>query len=167
MPGLDLSKIPMDIILNFINIILLFVIVRSLLYKPVKKFLDQRAQKTADAINNANQAKEEAQNLKNDYEKLLENCESEVKELIKEGEIKAAQKAAVIIENAQKQAEEIISEARKQIAEERREAQEDIKKEIVRTSLIISEKVLEREIKDADVRKIAEDYFINPKGKIV
>ncbi|MBE6688358.1 MAG: ATP synthase F0 subunit B [Ruminococcaceae bacterium] len=167
MPGLDFSKIPMDLILNIINIILIFVIVKTLLYKPVKNFLDARAKKTADAIKEAQDAKDAAHKLKSDYDSLLADSEVEVKKLIKDGEIKAAEKSAAIIENARKQAEEIIAEAHKQIEEDRREAQEDIKKEIVRTALIISEKVLEREIKDTDVRKVAEEYFVNPKGKIV
>ena len=167
MPGLDLSMLPMDLILNFVNIILLFIIVRALLYKPVRKFLDARAEKTAAVMKDAQEEKESAHKLKADYEARIADSESEVKKLIKDGEIKAAEKAAAIIENANKQAEHILAEAKKQIEEERREAQEDIKKEIVRTALIISEKVLEREIKDADVRKIAEEYFVNPKGKIV
>lgn len=167
MPGLDLSMLPMDLILNFVNIILLFVIVRALLYKPVRKFLDARAEKTAAVMRDAQQEKESAQKLKADYEAHIADSEIEVKKLIKDGEIKAAEKATAIIENANKQAEHILAEAKKQIDEERREAQEDIKKEIVRTALIISEKVLEREINDTDVRKIAEEYFVNPKGKIV
>lgn len=167
MPGLDLSKLPMDLILNFLNIILLFIIVRLLLYKPVRKFLDARAEKTAAAMQQADEQKKSAEKLKADYEAMLSDSEGEAKKLIKEAELKAAEKSAAIIANAEKQAESIIADAEKRIEEERREAREDIKKEIVRTALIISEKVLEREIKDADVRKIAEDYFVNPRGKIV
>lgn len=167
MPGLDVSKIPMDLILNFLNIIVLFVIVRLLLYKPVRKFLDARAEKTASVMKDAEQQKKDAEKLKSDYESMLSDTEGEAKKIIKDAEMKAAEKSAAIIANAEKQAEEIIAEAKKQIEDERREAREDIKKEIVRTALVISEKVLEREIKDADVRKIAEDYFVNPRGKIV
>ena len=167
MPGLDLSKIPMDMIMNFINIILIYIIVHLLLYKPVRKFLDARAKKTADTMNEAQRAKDDAQKLKADYEALISDSRSQAKELIKEGEIKAAQKADSIIEDAKAKAQSIIEEAQKQIAHERMQAQEDVKNEIVRTALIISQKVLEREIKDDDVKKIAEDYFVNPKGKTV
>ena len=163
----DLSLLPMDLILNFLNIILLFIIVKALLFKPVRKFLDARAQKTADTMKNAEESKKSAEALKAEYEDLIRNSENDAKEIIKNGELKAAEKSAAIIESANKQAEEIIAEARKQIEEERRETQEDIKKEIVLTALKISEKVLEREINDSDVRKIAEDYFVNPGGKIV
>lgn len=167
MPGLDLSKIPMDLILNFLNIILLFIIVRFLLYKPVRKFLDARAEKAAAVLKDADEQKKSAEKLKSDYEAMLSDTEGEAKKIIKDAEMKAAEKSAAIIANAEKQAEGIIADAKKRIEEDRREAQEDIKKEIVRTALMISEKVLEREIKDADVRKIAEDYFVNPRGKIV
>ena len=108
MPGLDFSKIPMDLILNFINIILLFIIVKALLYKPVRKFLDARAEKTAAVMKDAQAEKESALALKADYESRMGDAQTEVKKLIKDGEIKAAEKAAAIIENANKQAEEII-----------------------------------------------------------
>ena len=163
----DFSLIPVDILLIFINIILLFVIVKLLVFNPVKKFLENRAQKTADTMKNAEEAQKSAEALKADYEALLKSSEDEVKKIIKDGEMKAVEKSAAIIENANRQAEEILAEARKKIEEERREAQEEIKKEIVTTAIKISEKVLEREIKDTDVRKVAEDYFSNPRGKIV
>ena len=167
MLDLDLSLIPVDIILIFINIILLFVIVKMLVFKPVKKFLENRAQKTADTMKNAEEVQKSAEALKAEYDNLLKNSRDEVKNIIKDGEIKAAEKSEAIIENANRQAEEILAEARKKIEEERREAQEEIKKEIVVTAIKISEKILEREINDADVRKVAENYFSNPGGKIV
>ena len=42
MEGLVISDAVKDLIINIINIIILFVIVRSLVYKPVRKFLDAR-----------------------------------------------------------------------------------------------------------------------------
>ena len=41
----DFSNIPTDLILNILNIVILFVIVRFIVYKPVKKFIDGRKER--------------------------------------------------------------------------------------------------------------------------
>lgn len=165
--NIDLSLIPMDLVLNFVTIILLFIIVKTLLFKPVKNFLDSRSKKIQDSLKDAEDNKKAALALKEEYNSLIKNSQDEVKKIIKDGELKAAEKSALIIDAANKQAEKILAEAKEKIAEERKDAQEDIKKEIVRTAVQISEKILEREIRDSDIQKIAEDYFSNPGGRIV
>ncbi|MBQ9940460.1 MAG: F0F1 ATP synthase subunit B [Clostridia bacterium] len=165
--NIDLSLILMDLVLNFVTIILLFIIVKTLLFKPVKNFLDSRSKKIQDSLKDAEDNKKAALALKEEYNSLIKNSQDEVKKIIKDGELKAAEKSALIIDAANKQAEKILAEAKEKIAEERKDAQEDIKKEIVRTAVQISEKILEREIRDSDIQKIAEDYFSNPGGRIV
>ena len=51
--GLQISDAVKDLIINIINIIVLFVIVKSLAYKPVKKFLDARKARIDESLKNA------------------------------------------------------------------------------------------------------------------
>ena len=60
MEGLVISDAVKDLIINIINIIVLFVIVRGLAYKPVKKFLDARKERIAKELSDAAAAKQTA-----------------------------------------------------------------------------------------------------------
>ena len=53
MEGLVISDAVKDLIINIVNIIVLFVIVKTLAYKPVKKFLDDRKAKIEKQLNDA------------------------------------------------------------------------------------------------------------------
>lgn len=56
MEGLVISDAVKDLIINIVNIIVLFVIVKTLAYKPVKKFLDDRKAKIEKQLNDAAEA---------------------------------------------------------------------------------------------------------------
>ena len=42
---LDLSNVPFDLIINILNVVVFYLIIRLLVYKPVKKFLSARKEK--------------------------------------------------------------------------------------------------------------------------
>ena len=63
MEGLVISDAVKDLIINIVNIIVLFVIVKTLAYKPVKKFLDDRKAKIEKQLNDAAEAQKQADEL--------------------------------------------------------------------------------------------------------
>ena len=72
MEGLVISDAVKDLIINIIDIIILFVIVRALAYKPVKKFLDARKERIAKEFSEAADLKKEAEEKKEEYTRLEE-----------------------------------------------------------------------------------------------
>ena len=59
----DFSNFPIDLILNILNIVILFVIVRFLVYKPVKKFMDARTARVTAAAEDAGAKAKAAEEL--------------------------------------------------------------------------------------------------------
>ena len=74
--GFDASKIPIDLLLNLLNIVLLFLIVRTLAYKPIRKFMDARTARVTAEAKAAEEKAAEAEKLKEEYTQLLENGET-------------------------------------------------------------------------------------------
>ncbi len=60
MEGLNLSTVPFDLIVNILNIAILYVILRFLVYKPVKKFLNARLERLRAEKESAEKAVAEA-----------------------------------------------------------------------------------------------------------
>lgn len=67
---MDFSKIPFDLVINILNIVVIFPIVRLLAYKPIRKFLDARRQKLDDEKTANEKIKAEAEEKKAEYEAL-------------------------------------------------------------------------------------------------
>ena len=100
--GLQISDAVRDLIINIINIIVLFVIVKSLAYKPVKKFLDARKARIDESLKNAEDKNAEADALKAQYEDALKQSRQESDKIIGEAELSAQKRAAEITSDADK-----------------------------------------------------------------
>lgn len=159
MEGLVISDAVRDLIINIINIIVLFVIVRTLAYKPVKKFLDARTERINTAKAEAEQQKAQAQEAAGKYEKLIEQSKNESIEMIQKAERTAKENAAGIIADAKKNAAEITAKARDAAAKEHDAALASMKDDITGLAIDISKQVLAREVSDSDNRQIADDFF--------
>ena len=58
-------------IFAWINILIMFLILRKFLFKPVKKMIDERQKEVDDMYANAEQAEKAADEMKADYEQKL------------------------------------------------------------------------------------------------
>jgi len=172
MEGLDFSKLLVDLVMNLISIVILFFIVRTLAYKPVKKFLSDRAERVAGKEKAADDAVAEANAKKAEYEQLMSQSEKQAQDIIDEGEKEASEKASAIIkeanlnsagiiENANAQAKNIIDDAKAKAENEKKESLNNMKDDVVDLAIGISEKILGRELTDKDNKHIAEDFFEN------
>ena len=106
---MDLSKIPIDLLLNILNIVLLFLIVRKLAYKPIRKFMDARTARVNAEAEAAAQKAAEAEKMKAEYAALLENGEEAQKQQAEQARKAAQAEADKIISDANEKAAGIYS----------------------------------------------------------
>ena len=157
--GLDLSKVPIDLLLNILNIVLLFLIVRTLAYKPIRKFMDARTARVNAESKAAQEKAAEAEKLKAEYAALLENGDT-----LKAEQTEQARKAAEaekdrILAAANTQAQQILKNARETARKEHDETLGAMRQDVVELAFGISEKLLEHSITDADTKKMADRLF--------
>ena len=148
-----------DLILNIINILVLFFVTKALLYKPVKKFLNARAEKLADAQNAAETAKTEAEKSKAKYDAVLSDAEKVKAEAVAKAEAEAKAQAERILAEAKAQAALTVEKGEKKAAAERDKMLADAKGDIIDATLDATEKLLGRVVTDEDNRRIIESFF--------
>lgn len=154
--GLDLSKVPIDLVLNLLNIVLLFLIVRTLAYKPIRKFMDARTERVNAEARAAEEKAAEAEKLKAEYAGLLENSEAMRQQQADEARKAARAEADQIVSEAHAQADAILEKARAQAKKEHDETLGTMRQDVVDLAFDISEKLLEHSITDADTKKLAD-----------
>ena len=164
MEGLVISDAVKDLIINIINIIVLFVIVRGLAYKPVKRFLDARKERVSKELSDAAQARQTAEEEALKYKELTEKSKMQQAEIINGAERTAKQNAAEIIETAKQNAAEITEKARENSQKEHDAQIAAMKGDIADIAFDISRQVLSREVTDEDNMRIADSFFAKYQG---
>lgn len=159
MEGLVISDAVKDLIINIIDIIILFVIVRALAYKPVKKFLDARKERIAKELSDAAALKSEAEEKAQEYGRLEEESRAKSSEMLSEAERNAKKAADEIIEAAKENAAQINAKARENAKKEYDAQLTSAKDDITEIAFDISKQVLAREVTDEDNKRIADAFF--------
>ena len=153
-----------QIVISLLNLIVLFLILRRFLFKPVKKVLDERQNAIDSRYDRADQALRDAERDKSVWQVKMQNADEEVRELMKKAADSAQKSSNAVLLDAKKKAEGIINQAQEEARLERRKAEEGIKSELAGLSTELAGRLLGREINDADHRSLIND-FINGLGE--
>ena len=153
------SDLLIDLVINIASILVLFLIVKKLAYKPVKKYMTERTQRIVERETAANELAEQAKQKEAEYTELIKNSDSFKAEAVRNAEAQARVQAQQIVDNDNKKAEQIISAAEKKSADEYELMLENGRDEMVKLSVEISSKLLERNIDSTDNRRAVEAFF--------
>ena len=145
------------------NTIVLYVVLKIFLFKPVMKMIEDR-QKEIDLIYaSADQAKSAADALQAEYQQKLSVATETSDRIVKEAMARGQSREEEIIRQANAEAAAIMDKAAADIAQEKKKAINDAKDEISGMAMAIAEKVVGRELKETDQNKLF-DEFINELG---
>ncbi|MDP9751701.1 F0F1 ATP synthase subunit B [Thermoanaerobacter pentosaceus] len=133
-------------IFTIINILVLYYILKRLLFKPVTQFLEDRENKIKSSLEEAEKEKQEAYNLKAKYEEILQNADNEKKAIIERAQKFAEERANKIIDDANKEAKAIIERAKEEASLEKVKAMHDLREELSQLVIDAASRVLEKKI---------------------
>lgn len=150
---------PVDIIINIISIIVLFLLLRLLIYKPVRRFMDEREKKIQDRIFKADQNRQESERLKQQYETSLAGAKEQISLVAQEEREKTEREAAAILAEARQKAAAIEEQARKAAEEERRKAMRSLNEDITNLAVDMARRILRREVRLEDNRALVDDFL--------
>lgn len=156
---MDFSKIPFDLVINILNIVVIFPIVRLLAYKPIRKFLDARRQKLDDEKTANEKIKAEAEEKKAEYEALLKNSEDAANEKKNEILVDAQNRADEIIASARDTAKSIVADAEKAAEEHKADALRSSAEGIAQVAVGVAERILSRNVTAADTEALVEEFI--------
>ena len=148
-----------QILISLINLFLLFLIFKKLLFKPVKKVLDKRQQELDDQYAAAADAEQKANEHRQEWEDKLSEVDARADAILQDATDNAKYRGEKIVSEAKEQADSIIRMAQTEAELERQKAVDGIKREIVEVSGALTEKMLEREINTEDHRVLINSFI--------
>ena len=146
-------------IFTLCNLVILFFVMKKLLFKPVKKMIDSRQQEVDEMYANANQDKEAAAQMKADYEQKLASEQSA--QMLKDATRRAQKQEEEILTEAQEKAAQTLKRADEQIEMEKKRALNDIKDEVSGMAVDIASAILTRDIKPEDHSELIDSFIEN------
>lgn len=161
---LDLVSIdPGTIVFTLINTLIIFLIFRIFLYKPVCRILDKRKEMAAAEIADAQKAKEAAEKAEQEYTARLADAKNEAAEIVKQATLRAQKREDEIVSEATQKAADIRARAEENIEREKQRAVNEIKDEISDIVVMAAGKVAQKEISAKDNEEIISQ-FLNEVG---
>lgn len=148
-----------EILVTMCNTLITFLIIKKLLFKPVKKMLAAREQEVQAMYGAAEQTQSEAESLRQEYTERLSQAKAEAAEIVGSATRRAAVRSEEILRESSQQAAAMMKKAENTIEQERKKAMNELKDEVAGLSVMIASKVVERDVKQADHDRFIEEFI--------
>lgn len=129
----------------FIGLVLLL---KKFAWGPILNSVSEREEGIQDALDQAENARKEMQNLNADNERILKEARAERDTLLKEAREMKETIISEAKEEAQIQANKVVEQAQATIQSEKQAAITDLKNQVAELSISIAEKVVRGELSD-------------------
>jgi F-type H+-transporting ATPase subunit b len=135
----------------------LFIVLAKYAWKPLMKMLDDRENMIRSSLEDAKKAKLELEGLNQECEAITAKARLEAQSILADSKSAAEKVKEDTIAKAKEQAIKISDDAKKQIQIEKDKAIIDIKQEVVNLTLLVAEKLISKNLNDADNKSLIEE----------
>lgn len=150
---------PWTMIFTWINLIILVLIMKKLLLKPVLNMLKARDEEVNAMYSKAEEAQKNAEGLEAEYTEKLAFAKEEASKIMKEAKHDATLRGEEIVGEAKKEASAILEKAHKEIEREKENAVSEIKGDIASIAVEIAQKVIEKDLQEKDHEKLVSEFI--------
>ncbi|KMT22782.1 F0F1 ATP synthase subunit B [Clostridium cylindrosporum] len=159
----SLTLNPATIIVTVINVLIMFVILKKILFEKVSSFMDARTNGIESKLKEASDDRAKAKELKLKFESQMKNADIEGKKIVEEYKVKASKLSDEMLEEAKKEAALIRERARIDAEREMDKAKDEIRKQIIALSMLAAAKSVGGQLDEKKHHDLIND-FINKVG---
>ena len=137
-------SIDTTIIFLLINFVVLFLVLKKFLFRPVLTQIEKREDLTTGYQKRAAEFRERTESKIEEYKRILHLTRKEVAEELANIQKEATERQTEIVDAATMKSREIIEKARAELAETTKKAENELKEKIKEISMETAEKILGR-----------------------
>lgn len=138
----------------------LIILLKKFAWKPILDAVNEREDGIRSALDEAEKARKEMQNLTADNERILKEARAQRDGLLKDAREMKENIISEAKEEAKVQANKVVEQAKATIQSEKNAAISDIKNQVAELSISIAEKVVRGELSDKNKQtKLVEDLL--------
>ncbi len=141
-------------ILTVLNFILLIAVLAAILWKPMLKFLDERARKIEESLKLAEENKRRSEEMMLEHDQIIKEARVKATEIVDKAMSNASNESKEHLDQAKEQAQNIVEAARNEILMEAEKIKSDLRHEVASMTIDLAGKVLEREISPEEHKEL-------------
>jgi F-type H+-transporting ATPase subunit b len=145
------------------NTIILFLVLKKIMFKPVTEFMEKRESEIKDEFEKAELENTAAEKLITEYKEKLSLSEEKGRNIVNAAILKAEAKSSEIIKDTEHEVSLIKEKAQNDIDNEKIKAINSLKDEIADMAILAASRVIEEDV-DSNKHKTMIDKFINEVG---
>ena len=142
-----------------LNTLTIYIVAKKFLFGPVMKMIQDRQQEIDDIYSQADQTKDQAEQLRVAYEEKLAAANQTSERLVKEAVARGQSREEEIIRQANREADAIREKASADIAREKQQAINDAKNEISALAVEIAGKVVGESLDAARQERLVDSFL--------
>ena len=147
------------------NVLILFVLLRIFLFKPINKMKDERTRTIQDNLDSAQKAKEEAEELRQQYESSISDAKGKANQIMMKAHEDAESERAAIIRKSQEEADKIVADADKTIENERKLVLRQAQSQIADLAIEAASKIIGENVDDEKNRRLVDKFLSEKEGE--
>ncbi|AOT70075.1 F0F1 ATP synthase subunit B [Geosporobacter ferrireducens] len=159
-----LVEINWNLAFQIVNTIILYIILKKLLFKPVTEFMAARQNAIVESIQEADDKNTQADKLMQEYQLKLAGAQDEGREIIKDASKRAEERADEIVKSAQDEAGKIKERAEAEIKREQQKAVNALKNEVASMAVAAAGKIINKNL-DVNEHSQLINEFIDEVGE--
>ena len=149
----------LNLLYTVVNVLILFLLLRKFLYKPVMGIIAQRQKQVDDALNAAETSQKEAAAAMNAAQDKLRNVDTEAAARREAYEQQAETAKQQLLAEAQKQADAIVAEGKAAAEAERQHKLREADAQTTALARAMCEKLLSRNLTEQDDSRLLDDLL--------
>ena len=153
------------LIAQIINFLILVAILTKVAYKPLMQALADRQAKIADSLEMAEQEKQAAEKLKQEYLAQLAEARTQAQTIVEKAAKLAEQTKEEILKEAREESSRLLKVTQEEIAREREQAIAELKGEVVTLAVAAASKIIAQNMDEQANARIVDDFINNLDGK--
>lgn len=142
---------------TLIAFVITILVLRKFAFPAIADALDKRQRAIEEAIDHANQTKEEADALLVDYRARLTEARAQADELLEKARKTAESQQAEALEKSRVQREDILAQAQRDIESATAKAKQELRREVADLTVTATEKITRRTLTGDDQQRLLDE----------
>lgn len=150
---------PALLISQVVNFLILFLVLRFLLYKPILGMLQGRREKIKADLEAADEARRQAAEAKQEYDRQLAQVEEERRAALAKAMEEAEREKEKILREARAEAQEILAKTRSEVEYQRQQAMVEMQGQVAELAIAAASKVIGQSLDEKAHRRLIQEFL--------
>lgn len=148
-----------DVILVLISTTIIVILAKKFFWDKLLAFVQKRQDMIQENIDASVQIKEEANQIKNQYDEKMKGAGKEAHAILESARAHANQEKQKILKETQDEVSRIKKQAQEDIEKEKRNAQKEMREAISDVAMEAAKRIVEKEMDEQTQRRFVDDFI--------